>query len=393
MHIDINSAFATIEQQADPFLRGIPIAVVAYDSPGGVILAPSIEAKKYGIKTGMRLADGRVLCPELLAILPDPDKYRFIHRKMHKLLSKYSPEVYPKSIDEFVSDFATLRNLELTEVAKKIKTQIRKEIGERISVSIGVGTNRQLAKVAAGIVKPDGLVEINKDNFYEIYKNLKLTDLNGINTRNEYRLNSARIYNVIEFYEAPLSSLQRVFRSVNANYWYARLRGWEVDSVEFERKSFGNSYAIPQNLTSPQELSPILAKLVNKTASRLRAHSYAAYGVHIGVSFKGKGYWHHGERLAQPVFYTSDIFKAAYRILASARFPRPVHTLSITCYSIVANAPLQLSVFEDREKKSSLAKAIDKVNNRYGAFVLGTANALPAGSAASDRIAFGLPME
>ncbi|OGM32841.1 hypothetical protein A2803_05910 [Candidatus Woesebacteria bacterium RIFCSPHIGHO2_01_FULL_44_21] len=396
MHIDINSCFATIEQQANPLLRGLPIAVVAYDSPRGVILAASIEAKRFGVKTGMRLMDGRQLVPELTVVLPDPDKYRFVHKKLNKLLSKFCSEIYPKSIDEFVLDFQSHRVESLPaqagsmqHVARDIKRRIEEEIGEWITVSIGISTNRQLAKVAAGMVKPDGLVEINGSNFRQVYKSLKLTDMHGINTRYAVRLNAVGIHTVPEFYESTLSNIEAAFRSVNAFYWYLRLRGYEVDGIEFGRKSFGNSYSIPQNLSLVRELSPILAKLVNKTATRLRKAKYAAYGVHVAVSFKGGGFWHHGERLPQPVFYTSDIFKAAYAVLKRVRINRPVHTLSVSCYDLVEKPPLQLSMFENEEKRQFLAQAMDRVNNRFGSFVLMTGNMLAAKDAVKDRIAFG----
>jgi nucleotidyltransferase/DNA polymerase involved in DNA repair len=197
------------------------------------------------------------------------------------------------------------------------------------------------------------------------------------------------IYTVLDFYKSPIARLRAAFRSVNADYWYTRLRGWEADAVEFERKSFGNSYSIPQNLITPRQLAPILAKLVNKTASRLRKYGYSAYGIHVGVTLKGGGHWHRGERLPQPLFYTSDIFREALRILKEASFPRPVHTLSVTCYDLVKGSPLQLSILEDRDKKLFLAKTIDSINNRFGSFVLMTGNMLAASDAVKDRIAFG----
>jgi len=392
MHLDINSCFATIEQQANPFLRGKPIAVGAYDSPGGVILAASVEAKRYGIKTGMRVKDGKALYPALKVVEPDSDKYRFVHRTLKKLLEKFCSEVYPKSIDEFVLNFSghtVLNHKSICDIALEIKRKIKSEVGDFITVSVGISTNKQLAKVAAGIIKPDGLVEINKNNFRDVYKNLKLTDLHGINVRNEMRLNSVGIYTVSQFYESPLWKIESAFRSIGAYYWFLRLRGWEADGVEFSRKSFGNSYSIPQNYTDPRDLSPILAKLVNKTASRLREGGYSAYGVHVGTTLKGGGYVHHGERLKVPVFYTSDIFKKAYSILKLTELEKPVHTLAVTCYDLVKAPPLQLSVFENAEKKKFVAEAIDKINARFGSFVVVTGNMLAAGDAVKDRVAFG----
>lgn len=389
MHIDINSCFATIEQQANPLLRGIPIGVAAYDSPSGCILAASIEAKRFGIKTGMRVLEGKRLYPKLKIITPDSDKYRYVHNKMHEILCSYCPEVYPKSIDEFVLNFESQKNIDVFSAAEKIKKEIKEEIGEWISVSVGISTNRQLAKVAAGMKKPDGLIEINKDNFWDRYKALKLTDLHGINIKNEARLNSVGIYTVCGFYEAPLWKIKNAFRSVNAFYWFLRLRGWESDSVEFTRKSFGNSYSIPQNYKTPKELSPILAKLVNKTAARMRKYEFSAYGVHVGVTLKGGGYIHHGERLQVPIFYTSEIFENAFRILKSFDIVRPVHTLAVTCYDLTNTSSYQLSLFSDVAKKKKLALAQDEINSQFGSFVLMTANMLSAGDAVKDRIGFG----
>ncbi|MEK7470692.1 MAG: DNA polymerase IV, partial [Patescibacteria group bacterium] len=102
MHIDLNSCFATIEQQANPFLRGKPIAVGAYTTPNGCILAASVEAKRLGIKTGMRVKDGKVLYPKLIVLPSDPNKYRDVHLKLRKIISEYTNDFSPKSIDEFV---------------------------------------------------------------------------------------------------------------------------------------------------------------------------------------------------------------------------------------------------------------------------------------------------
>ena len=166
MHIDLNSCFATVEQQANPHLRGKPIAVAAYDSPSGCIIAPSVEAKLLGIKVGMRVKDGRLLCPNLIIHEPDPWKYRNVHLALKKIISNYTNNFYPKSIDEFVLDLEGYPafSLGMTNIAKEIKRRIKKEVGEWLTVSVGISTNRFLAKTASGLNKPDGLDEINSQN-------------------------------------------------------------------------------------------------------------------------------------------------------------------------------------------------------------------------------------
>src|SRR5438034_2163497 len=97
MHIDLNSCFATVEQQANPLLRGKPLVVAAYATDRGCILAASVEAKRFGIKTGMHVYAAKQLFPKLIVLPPDPPKYRFINRKLLALLSQYSAEVEVKS--------------------------------------------------------------------------------------------------------------------------------------------------------------------------------------------------------------------------------------------------------------------------------------------------------
>src|SRR3954447_19779597 len=143
MHVDLNSCFATIEQQANPLLRGKPMVVAAYDTPNGCVVAPSIEAKRFGIKTGMTVRDARLLYPRVIVRMPDPPKYRYIHLQFRKIFQDYSPDVTPKSIDEAVIDLTHTLCLfkgSVTDIGKEIKRRFRTEIGEWMSCSIGVGT-------------------------------------------------------------------------------------------------------------------------------------------------------------------------------------------------------------------------------------------------------------
>ncbi|MBN2236290.1 MAG: hypothetical protein JW729_01950, partial [Bacteroidales bacterium] len=124
MHIDFNSCFATVEQQANPLLRGTPIAVAAYTTPSGCIIAPSVEAKKLGIRVGMRVKDGKLLCPDLVVLSPDPWKYRSVHLKLRKLILEYTNDFSAKSIDEFVLNldgYPKLAASSMQQVALEIK--------------------------------------------------------------------------------------------------------------------------------------------------------------------------------------------------------------------------------------------------------------------------------
>jgi DNA polymerase IV len=391
MHLDINSCFATIEQQANPKLRGKPIAVAAYPTDNGCILAPSIEAKALGIKTGMRVKEGKLIYPKLTILSPDPWKYRDVHLKLRTLLKNYTEDVVPKSIDEFVLSLEGYPAFKkgMREVALEIKQRIKKEIGEWITISVGLAPNRFLAKTAAGLRKPDGLEEINRHNFLEVYSGLSLTDLCGIKQRNAARLGSKGIYTVIDFYNADVPTLRSAFASINGYYWYLRLHGWEIDDVIFGRRSYGNSYALPKPLIKIEDLAPILYKLVEKTGRRLRRGGYKASGVHVAVSYRDGSYWHHGRLAGKMLFDSRDIYKEAFRILSKSPYKKPVAILAESCFGLVNSQVSQTDLFENIERKERLVGALDNITEKWGEFVITPAQMLYTDNYVPDRISFG----
>lgn len=392
MHIDLNSCFATIEQQANPFLRGKPVVVAAFTTNRGCILAASVEAKKLGIKTGMRVMDGRAIYPKLVVLLPDPWKYRNVHLKLRKLISDYTDDFSPKSIDEFVlnlTKYLTCKTVSCTSVAQEIKQRIKSEIGEWLTVSIGIAQNRYLAKIAAGLHKPDGLDEINKDNFLDIYSKLGLTDLTGIKAGNAARLNGMGIYSVLDFYQAPIWKLRAAFHSIASLYWHTRLSGYEADGIEPGRHSYGNSVALGKNLSKIEELSPILARLTEKMCSRLRGAGYRAGGIHLMLTFKNGSWWHRGRLLPQAQFDSRDFYKAAFRLLIEANPTTPVLNIAVSCFGLTKADSFQLNFFENVGKKQSLTLALDDINERWGGFTVGSARSFGGAKVVMDRIAFG----
>ncbi|MCL4338491.1 DNA polymerase IV [Patescibacteria group bacterium] len=391
LHVDINSCFATIEQQANPKLRGKPIAVAAYTTPSGCILAPSVEAKKLGIKVGMRVKDGRMIDPDLIVLPPDPWKYRYVHQRLKNFFLSYTDRVVPRSIDEFVLDIESYPAYKkgIYNVGRQIKERIKSEIGEWLTVSVGIGPNRFLAKTAAGLHKPDGLDIIDKDNYMEIYRKLRLPDLCGIKIQNTLRLNNMGIYTVQDFYHASVWELSAAFKSIVGYYWYIRLHGWEIDDVEFARKSFGNSYALPKPFSDHSDLAPLLRKLVEKTGIRMRKAGYRARGIHVAEIFRDGSFWHKGMTLGYEIFDSRDIYEIAFHILLMSPYKKPVRELSISCFNLVSANDTQMSLLTDLEKKEKLVAAIDEINERWGDFVITPATMLGMEDTIIDRISFG----
>ena len=413
MHVDLNSCFAAVEQQANPFLRGKPVVVAAYVTPGGCVLAASREAKLLGIKTGMRVGEATTICKTVVVLPSDPWKYRFINRKLLALFSTYTPDVEVKSIDEMVLNFQHLLKIampndqcsfektqdrqmtnkeiqdKMLDIAKEIKERIKREIGEWLTVSVGIAPNRYLAKIAACLHKPDGLDEINKDNIEETLRVLKLEDLTGIKTGYGSRLRLYGIDSALAFYRTSAKMLEHAFHSVIGHYWWMRLHGWEIDNREFATKSFDQSYALYKPyVPSDPHIHQILCQLVEKMARRLRADNYTAQGIHVSCLFRDYSYWHKGRKLADALFAGSDLYEASLHTLRGAP-EKPVLILAVSCHYLDSRDHEQRNLFADEGKKRALVHTLDTIQDRYGEFSVMPARMLSMEHNIMDRIAFG----
>lgn len=409
MHVDINSCFATIEQQANPALRGRPTVVAAYAEDHGCILAASREAKKIGITTGMRVWIAKSRCPYLTVLAPDPDKYRFVNKQLHAILNRYSSDVSVESIDEMVLDLAGSPQLRDTysvlDIAREIKRRVKTEIGEWISVSIGIAPNRYLAKVASGLHKPDGLDVIDEQSLLPILSTMTLEDLCGVKSGNATRLRIAGIYTPILFATADSHTLERAFHSIVGRHWWMRFHGYEDGSrytafgseASFaqgfggpKQKSFGHAHALGTPLlpTDPA-LWKIVSQLVVKMGSRLRAAGFMAQGVGISLQYADySDHWHTQESGRNPLYADTDFYNRIARFLKIAP-SKPIRIPSVYCYHLSRTLYSQQSLFEEDSKKEQLTRVIDSITARFGPFTVTPARMLAMNEKVLDRISFG----
>ena len=323
--------------------------------------------------------------------MPNPEKYRAVHMLFRRIFRDYSPAVTPKSINEAVIDLTDTLCLykgTITDIGKEIKKRFREEIGEWMQCSIGVSTNRFLAKLAASLHKPDGLDIIDHTNVLDVYNHVSLLDLSGINTRFQARLNAYGIFTPMEFYTAPLDLLKKqVFQSILGYYWYLRLRGHEIDAIDFKRKSFGNTYALQKQTNDKRELAKLLMKLCEKTGRRLRRAQYSAQGVHVSCVYTDLSYWHIGRKFDVPLYTTRDIYIKALRLLNLSGYTKRVRNLAVSVYDLIFSTSEQLELFAS--PTHAVSEAMDKINNRWGEFVITPALMMGMDDIILDRIAFG----
>jgi DNA polymerase IV len=390
MHVDLNSAFASIEQQSRPLLRNKPVAIVNRRTKNTSIVAASYEAKDLGVKVGMKFEEAARLVPSLIAVESDPPKYRFVYKKLLNILNSYSPDVVMKSIDEGVIDFHNIPlEKSLVEIGYEIKRRLREEVGQAMRCNVGIAPNRFLAKTAAGLHKPDGLDVITAENLRDVFKTMKLTDLTGIAKHLGRRLNAVGIFTPIEFLDADTVSLEKVvFRSIDGRKWYARLRGYEVDNRTSDVKTVGRQYVLEDRNLTKKQISARLHHLCESVGFRLRSKGKVARGVYIHVRTLDHKYWHSCRMCPMPFYSNQTINAIAQQLFLNA--PESIKEIGVRCYGVSDDIDKQLSLFSDEiVREQHLTGAIDNINKRFGDRTIHSADTLNTGRFIRTKIPFG----
>lgn len=391
LHLDLNAAFASIEQQHDPDLRGRPLLVCAYANDASTIISPSLEARSLGIRTGMRVFEAKRIEPRAIVIAADPAKYKAVQRKLLEILDRYTPDVLPLSIDEAVFDLSRTPSFkrDLREVALEIKSVMRDELGEVIRCSIGISTNAYLAKIASGLEKPDGLQVIDHQNLVQVMGRLKLTDLTGIAERTERKLRLAGIYTPLQLLQADPQRLRRqAFGSIAGEAWYLRLRGFEVDFRPPDRKSYGHSFVLPRATSDASELESILLKLCEKTGRRLRKDGWEGRTLAVDLRYRPEGDFHRQVRVHTALASTASIYEAAKRLFEERDRGALIGFVGVSVSGIESSRTGQMELFQ-KPRSEELSKALDAINDRFGEYTVFPARMLGTTEVAPERIAFG----
>jgi DNA polymerase-4 len=369
MHIDLNSCFATVEQQARPLLRGRPVGVTNRNTEYTCVVAASYEAKARGVKVGMSFHDARALVPDIVMVETDPPKYHHVYQILVNIMKSYSPHITMKSIDEGIIDFngtELINSRPLEEIGYEIKQRLRTEVGGWMKCNIGIAPNRFLAKTAASLHKPDGLDVIHAGNLRRILADMQLTDLTGIAERNQARLNGAGIYTPLQFLDAPADILsRRVFKSICGNDWYKRLRGWEVDDVEYGLKTVGRQFVLDEMRPSAELVRSRLAYLCETTAMKLRYKGVCARGLFVYVRYANGDYWY-DRRMFKSTFYSNaEVLRRAFLLFNNRPHEAYEREIGVSCYGLEPSTVNQISLLEEINREAWLTQAVDTINYDY----------------------------
>jgi DNA polymerase-4 len=395
--IDLNCAFASIEQQHDPKLRGRPLAIAAYATDAATIVSSSREARDLGIRTGMRVYEAKAIFPRIVVMEPNPPMYRAASDQMIEIMERHSPDVLRMSIDEASVNLAGTPGfvkLGPEGVARAIKSAIREEVGEFVTSSVGISTSIWMAKQASNLNKRDGLERIDHTNLVSVFERLALTDLSGVAEATATRLRRAGINNAIEFLRATIEQLGLAgMRADFANTWHQRLRGFEAGTFEsVVRKSYSHSHVLARATSSQSELEELLMRLSDMVGRRLRAAGRRGSVVSVGVVYRPDlARFSKQSTLAHPIARGDEIYQAALKLMA-ARDPRLlVGTLGVGLAGLSDAGPGQMDLFADPSppRDTRLESAMDTIRNRFGEDAVQRARLLGRAPVVRDRIAFG----
>ncbi len=380
LFLDLNSYFASVEQQENPHLRGRPIAVVPLNSDSTCAIAASYEAKKYGIKTGTKIYEAKQFCPGLICVLAHHDKYVAYHHKILAEIIKHTPINKICSIDELSSRLPPNKQSKeaATALAHRIKAGIRENVGQSITCSIGVAPNAFLAKIATDMQKPDGLVILDHTNLPDRLFELRLTDLPGINVRMESRLNKAGIRTVEQFYNIPPKHARAVWGSVEGERFWYKLHGHNLPDQETHKSVIGHSRVLDPELRAPAMAKLVARRLTIKAASRLRRADL--YATHFDLGIRNQDNEKFGASYTIQAAQDNFAFLEALEILWNAMMiqvkPRHLKKISVAIHGLCERTDITPDLFDyatpqqskdQRSRAQNLSHVIDKINQKFGA--------------------------
>ncbi|MBI5507488.1 MAG: DNA polymerase [Deltaproteobacteria bacterium] len=387
LYLDMNSFFASVEQEMDPRLRGKPVAVVPLLADTTCCIAVSYEGKAFGVKTGTLVGEAKRLCPGIELIEGDHENYVRYHHRIVEAVESCLPVEAVCSIDEIAARLTgSQQDVGVaTALADKIKGTIKTQVGATLRCSIGLAPNRYLAKIAADMKKPDGLTVVRPCDLPAVLYPLKLRDLPGVGARMEARLKSRQIRTMERLCALSEKELRLAWGSVTGLKMWHLIRGEELPETETCQQSSSHSHVLPPALRNPQDAARVLKKLTTKAAMRLRAEGFWATAVDVFARFAGQDGWK--ARCTLPE--TQDTLGLLHAVgeLWKGLPDGDLYAVGVALSGLVPDAMHVPSLFDD-PRQAKLTKALDQVNARFGKEAVHFGATHDAGKLAPLRIAF-----
>lgn len=402
LYLDLNSYFASVEQQIDPALRGRPILVAPVGSDTTVAIAASVQAKRFGISTGTPVWEAKRLCRDIVIVPASHERYVEFHERILAEIWKHIPVTRVCSIDEVACRLLDNENTPeaATALARRVKAGIRANVGDCLTSSVGIAPNRLLAKLASDMQKPDGLVVLTADQLPHRLFDLKLRDIAGIGPRMEKRLARDGINDIRQLVERRPRDAGQAWGGTNGDRLWYLLHGVDLPEKATQSRSIGHSHVLSPGKRGADPVRLTARRLALKAASRLRRKGQVSRLLVLHARFEDdKTVWQIGEKLPA----TQDSF----RILATLDrlFPQlaaegkrrhgglRVRMVGVTLAELgTAQDAEQGSLFAHLDPADSLARetrglalsrAMDRINEKFGRHAVSLG---PLGAGRIDRV-------
>jgi DNA polymerase-4 len=398
LFLDLNSYFASVEQQLQPSLRGRPVIVAPVGSDTTVAIAASVEAKRYGISTGTPVWQAKQLCREVVVTPARHDRYVAFHDAIVDEIGRHIPVTKVCSIDEVACRLLDNENRrdQAEALARRIKAGIRARVGERLTSSVGIAPNRLLAKLASDLMKPDGLVVFEDRDLPDALYGYGLRQIAGIGAKMERRLALGEVNDIREFCKRRPRDAGHAWGGTNGDRLWYLLHGVDLPEKATQSRTIGHSHVLSPGKRGAEPVRLTARRLALKAASRLRRKGYRARLVVLHARFEDdKSTWSTSAKLpaTEDSFIVLDRLETLFPRLREAGRGRPggfrIRMVGVTLCEIEPAAGEQGSLFAHlaptdplaRETRGlSLSRAMDRINERWGR------NAVSVGPLGGGRI-------
>lgn len=380
VHVDINSYFATLLQQENPKLRGIPVGV--QKSVGRTILiATSKEAKQHGIKTGCSIYEARRLYPQIKTVAAEFDRYLDCTRRLKRLFDSLAPDVFIFSLDEAFIDLTHCQRLYPDPAAfgREVQQKIKAELGEWVTCNVGISYNRLLAKMASEISPPDSIFEITEHNRDAILARVGFKDVCGIGHGLEKKLRRLGIdhpYAINFWTEEELlptfgpfwtPELKRIARGEDSHgLALTQNASWTRKPM----KSVGRTITGYKLANDETHIRQVLYNLTEEVIYKVRKMDMA--GRHIGVGLWGEDQSWYGHRtLKFYVRHTNEMFDLIYgELYKSWQRSFKVIKFGVFLSDLKVMSEVPVSLLPEWHRQERVSKAIDAMTEKYGLFTV-----------------------
>lgn len=363
--VDMNSYYASVEQELHPEYQGKPVGVVPTLVDTSCCIAASYEAKAFGVTTGTLIAKARKQCPGIILVEARPKVYVDFHHRIVQAVESCVPVAMVRSIDEM--DCRLIGREQHPEnaftIARNIKAAIRSQVGASLKCSVGIARNSFLAKIAAEMHKPDGLVMITLTDLPDILYSLELQDIPGIGRRMYERVKKAGVQTVYQLCALSKNEMRKIWGGILGERIWHWLRGDDVPEPATKKRVVGHSHVLAPELRNEQEAYAVVQKLVHKAALRLRKMGYWAKLLSVYVKYLDRPLWEAKLKLSE-CQDDLTLLAALKKLWVQKPKGKPL-AVGINLSDLVPNALNNLSLFDD-PKRQKLIASIDKINAKYG---------------------------